>query len=289
MSILRIMSNGKKDGKYIDNVLSMIDTIVYKKGTMDDGRYDYYINTYKEDIDYITRQFINIYDTYEFDSDLPIFQVDPEFMLNKNFYNNEFHDPVIAQYDDICILSKYAENANADLKNFIYEDSEKLYSFKYNELMEDILILLKCILDNKDINSVLIIGRNHNLYSSILSSYNQLSNIDHCDINEYGRYSNKEYDCILIIPYMESQIRDIFHIGSKNYILYGIYNNYRNTIYYSNQYLDIYKKYEEMLIPVNQINSRYWNGMVFGHMSISRYDNSLYTPTPILYNGGKTE
>ena len=38
MSILRIMSNRKKDGKYIGNVLSMIGTIVYKKGTMDDGR-----------------------------------------------------------------------------------------------------------------------------------------------------------------------------------------------------------------------------------------------------------
>ena len=88
---------------------------------------------------------------------------------------------------------------------------------------------------------------------------------------------------------MESQIRDIFHLGSKNYILYGIYNNYRNTIHYSNQYLDIYKKYEEMLIPVKDINSRYWNGIIFGNMDISRYDNSLYMPTPILYNGGKTE
>ena len=148
-------------------------------------------------------------------------------------------------------------------------------------------MLLKCILDNKDINSVLIIGRDHDLYSSILSSYNRFSNIDHCDINEYGRYSNKEYDCVLIIPYMESQIRDIFHIGSKNYILYGIYNNYRNSIHYSNQYLDIYKKYEEMFIPVKEINSRYWNGIIFGYMDSSRYDT--IKAKPILDNGGKTE
>lgn len=271
MSILRIMGNTSddKEKSYIERCLKVLNTQIYKIGNMNDGTIDCYVDMYHQDIDWLSRSINNIYKTYDFikDYSLPRYQVDPEFMLNKDFYNNELHDSIVAEYDDICIISKYCENANGDMKNFIYEDSEKLYSYNYHELIEDILMILKCIQDTEFINKILIIGRDNNLYSSILNSYNKFI-IDRCDINEYGRYINDQYDCVLIIPYMESQIRNIFSIHSKSFILSGIYNNFRNIKFYYDQLTPIIEVYDNRY---KTISSRYWNSIVFGNVNISRY------------------
>lgn len=284
MGVLRIMSNTDEADErgYIEKALKMLMVTAYKSGTMDDGKFDCYVCLYDKDIDWLSRSINHIYDTYEFPYyDHPKYQVNPDFITDMNFYGNDeaFKNPVLASYDAISILSDYGDYKPISDINCIFTPSDIVYSFNYHSLMDDILMLLETIGDDDNIHNVLIVGRDNNLYAKILSAYISLRrgdlsqiNISNCDINEYGRYSNMEYDCILIIPYMESVITNILHIKSSNYIVYGIYNNYRQSIYYNSQVGEFNSFYKRNNLNYKMINSISWHGFIYGNIDSSRFN-----------------
>lgn len=233
--------------------------------------YDYDVIWFIDTVKSLLKSWYNEYELSTFS-----IKINPIHMIDKDLYNDECHDDIICEYNDICLLSKYAKNTIDNKTCFYYSgDSEKLYTFDVRYLMKDCIMLLDCIVHNTSLRKILITGRDHSLYKSILSYMNPDLIIDSCNTNEFGRKINDEYDCIFIIPFMKSVLWPFFNIKSKYYIIYGLYEYSPNIEYYDDSF-DKIEDVKSHKYEIQDVNSTYWYGYIFGDgkFNLDPYDKA---------------
>ena len=178
------------------------------------------------------------------------------------------YDNVLVSFNDVTI---YAGDESPELNtpyNIRYGNvCDHLYHFNTYELFKNNLLLLECINRTTDIDSILIIGKDNDLWGRVidLKYPHRFSKVTCCDLYEYDKFLIYDYDCVFIIPYLDSMIHTLFNAfsDSKLKIISGIQIPERQDFYAEQLHGYEYD---------NSIYSHFWGAWIYGKLNTSLYD-----------------